>query len=142
MFCFVFVFLLSSKPWPFVQSFFDMRAPRQSHAVTLQLSVSFFFSFFFLFLRRCIFFDYFCIIAVSSLYGDCVVRFYLPDGVFLPCDHGLDLFTSAYYAIIQSINESIIESLDLNVLKSIKEEGLLPCFVFFHVLRPETGGIP
>ena len=24
------------------------------------------------------------------LYGEYVVRFFLPDGVFLPCDHGLD----------------------------------------------------
>ena len=29
--------------------------------------------------------------SVSSLYGECVVRVFLPDGVFLPCDHGLDL---------------------------------------------------
>ena len=39
-----------------------------------------------------------------------VVRFPLPDGVFLPCDHGLDFFTSAYYVIIQSINQSINRS--------------------------------
>ena len=40
--CFVFVFLLSLKPQPFVQSFFvDMNAPRQPHAVTLQLPASF-----------------------------------------------------------------------------------------------------
>ena len=30
---FVFLFLLSLKPGPFVQSFFDMHAPRQPHAV-------------------------------------------------------------------------------------------------------------
>ena len=29
-------------------------------------------------------------ISVFSLYGECVVRSFLPDGVFLPCDHGLD----------------------------------------------------
>ena len=34
LFCFVFVFFISLKPWHFVQSFFDMHAPRQPHAVT------------------------------------------------------------------------------------------------------------
>ena len=29
-------------------------------------------------------------IAVFSLYGEYVVRSFLPDGVFLPCDPGLD----------------------------------------------------
>ena len=29
-------------------------------------------------------------VAVFSLYGEYVVRFFLPDGVFPPCDHGLD----------------------------------------------------
>ena len=32
-----------------------------------------------------------------SLYGEYVVWFSLPDGVFLPCDHELDFFTSAFY---------------------------------------------
>ena len=32
----------------------------------------------------------FCTITVLSLYGKYVVRSLLPDGVFLPCDHGLD----------------------------------------------------
>ena len=31
LFCFVFVFMLSLKPRPFVQSSFDMQAPRQPH---------------------------------------------------------------------------------------------------------------
>ena len=35
-----------------------------------------------------------------SLYVEYVVRFSLPDGVFLPCDHGLDFFTSAYISTI------------------------------------------
>ena len=34
--------------------------------------------------------EYFCTIVVFSLYGGYVVRFLLPDGVFLPCDHGSD----------------------------------------------------
>ena len=32
----------------------------------------------------------FCIIAAFSLYGEYVVRSFLPNGVFLRCDHGLD----------------------------------------------------
>ena len=32
----------------------------------------------------------FCTIAVFSLYGEYAVRSFLPNGVFLPCDHGLD----------------------------------------------------
>ena len=32
------------------------------------------------------------------LYGEFVVRFFLPDGVFLPCDNELDL-TSPYVGI-------------------------------------------
>ena len=29
-------------------------------------------------------------IYVFSLYGEYVIRSFLPNGVFLPCDHGLD----------------------------------------------------
>ena len=48
------------------------------------------------------------IISVFSLYnGEYVVRFSLPGGVFLPCDHGLDFFTSAHVRI-QSINQYIV----------------------------------
>ena len=35
-----------------------------------------------------------------------LVRFFLPEGVFPPCDNGLDFFTSAYVRI-QSNNQSI-----------------------------------
>ena len=31
-----------------------------------------------------------CTIAVFSLYGEYAVRSFLPNGVFLSCDHGLD----------------------------------------------------
>ena len=44
----------------------------------------------FLFLWRCRFFRDVCTITVLSLYGEYIVRFPLRDGVFLPCDHGLD----------------------------------------------------
>ena len=46
----------------------------------------------FVFLEMSFFPSVFCtnIIAVFSLYGEHVVRYFLLDGVFLPCDHGLD----------------------------------------------------
>ena len=50
--------------------------------------VSFIFPF--IFLEMSLFPSIFCTIAVFSLYGEYVVRSFLPDGVFLPCDHGLD----------------------------------------------------
>ena len=95
LFGFVSVFILSLKPRPFVQSFFDMQAPRQPHV---------FLPFFLLILWRCVAFsESFCTIAVFSLYGEYVVRYFLPNGVFLPCDDALDVFTS----INQSIKISI-----------------------------------
>ena len=48
--------------------------------------VSFFFSFFIL--GDVTFSDIF--FAVFSLYREYVVRSFFPDGVFLPCDHGMD----------------------------------------------------
>ena len=48
--------------------------------------VSFFFSFF----ADVAFSEYFCTVTVFSLYGEYVVCFPLPDGVFVCCDHGLD----------------------------------------------------
>ena len=40
--------------------------------------------------RDAAFSEYFCTIVVLFLYGEYVVRSFLPDDVFLPCDHGLD----------------------------------------------------
>ena len=41
----------------------------------------------------------FCtIIAVFSLYGEYAVRSFLPNGVFLLCDHGLDYWFQLRYA--------------------------------------------
>ena len=48
------------------------------------------FSFPFVYLELALFPSIFCTIAVFSLYGEYVVRSFLPNGVFLPCDHGLD----------------------------------------------------
>ena len=33
---------------------------------------------------------FFCTISAFSLYGEYIVRSFLPNGVFLPCDNGLD----------------------------------------------------
>ena len=40
------------------------------------------------------------IITVLSLHGEYVVRFFLPDGVFLPFDHGLDFFYISYVVVV------------------------------------------
>ena len=105
LFCFVFVFILSLKPRPFVQSSFDIllllfvvvvccccllllfltiicRRPN-SHTC--------FFIFCFTVYSEMSFFpSIFCTIAAFSLCEEYVVRPFLPNGVFLPCDHGLD----------------------------------------------------
>ena len=36
-------------------------------------------------------FEYFVPLSFLSLYGEYVVRFSLPGGVLIPCDHGLDI---------------------------------------------------
>ena len=74
--------LSSLKPRPFVQSSFDVQAPRSPHV--LRVSFSFFgnaaFSEYFLYHFRFLF--------VWTI--EHVERSFLPNGVFLPCDHGLD----------------------------------------------------
>ena len=50
--------------------------------------VSFFFPF--VYLETSLFPNMFCTISAFSLCGEYVVRSFLPNGVFLPCDHGLD----------------------------------------------------
>ena len=44
----------------------------------------------FVYLDMSLFPSIFCTIAAFSLYGEYVVRSFLPNDVFLPCDHGLD----------------------------------------------------
>ena len=70
LFCFGFVFVLSMKPRPFVQSFFDMQAPRQPHV---------FLPFFLLFLWKCRCFRVFFVLLPFALCmeRDCV-RFFFP----------------------------------------------------------------
>ena len=65
-----------------------------------------------------LFTSFFCTITVFSLYRG-RRTFFLPDGVFLPCDHGLDF--SAYVRIhsIQSISKKI----DFTVYKKTTAES-------------------
>ena len=89
--------MISLKLRPFVQSFFDMQAPRQPHVL-----LYFFHVFVWIYI---VFPEVFCTIVIFSLSGKYAVRFSLPRDVFpLPCDHVLCFFTSAYYVNIQSIN--------------------------------------
>ena len=69
----------------------------------------FFLTFFLLFIWRRLFFRvFFCSImtAVCSLNGEYLVRSFLPDCVFLPCDLGLKNLTPSAYVRVQS-NQSI-----------------------------------
>ena len=77
LFCFVFVFKFSLKPRPFVQSSFDMQHP-DSHPC------------FFFFFGDVAFSEYFFVSFPLSLCIEYVVRSFLPNAVFLPCDRGLD----------------------------------------------------
>ena len=54
----------------------------------------------------------FCTIAVFSLNGEYVVRSFLPNGVFLPCEHGLAEFLTSTYVRIQSINKKSDKPVD------------------------------
>ena len=93
----------------FVQSVFVLRytcAPTATRSYLTTVCVLFLFLFLpFLFLWRCS--STFCAISVFSLYGEYVVRFLLPGGVFLPCDHGLDVlhFSLCGNSLDQSINQ-------------------------------------
>ena len=78
LFCFVFVFMFSLKPRPFIQLSFD------SAPIATRVSSSLFgdvaFSEYLLYHFRFLF--------VWTI--EYVVRSFLPNGLFLPCDHGLD----------------------------------------------------
>ena len=95
-------------------SYPDMYEPPQPHAVTynncLRPFLYLFLPFFCFLFGDVAFSEYFCTIAVVSLYGEYVipVRLFPSDGVFLPCDHGLDLDLDiisyiTFHARIQSI---------------------------------------
>ena len=88
--------LLALKTRPFVQSSFDMQASRYPH-------VFFFFFFPLVYLEMSLFPSIFCTISAFSLYGEYVVRSFFPNGVFLPCDHGLDFDITLCVNSINSI---------------------------------------
>ena len=76
-----------------------------------------------------------CTISVFSLYGEYVVRSFLPNGVFLPCDHGLE-FKSVYYVRIQSINQSINRLFE-KVQKILKDaQDLTPNAPLWSIIAP------
>ena len=57
---------------------------------------------------------FFCIISAFYLYGEYVARSFLPSGVFLLCDHGLDFDISLCE---NSINQSIIIRVHITTVK-------------------------
>ena len=76
------------KTRPFVQSSSDMQAPRQPPVCVCV----FVFVFVLFFLEMPLFPNIFCTTVVAfSLYREYVVRSFIPNGPFLPSDHGLDI---------------------------------------------------
>ena len=86
LFCFVF------RPYAFVEAAALRSIVLRYAGVPIATRVFFFFFFFFFFFSFLSLFPsiFLCIISSFSLYGEYVVRSFLPDGIFLPCDHGLD----------------------------------------------------
>ena len=85
LFCFVFVFMLSLKPRrPFVQSSFDMQAPRYPHVFLYFVSFCLF--------GDVVFSEYFFVPLLLLFLCMESMSYVLSsrNGVFLPCDHGLD----------------------------------------------------
>ena len=81
LFCFLFVFYV------FVEAATLRSIVLRYACAPIATRVSFFP---FVYLGMSLFPSIFCTIAAFSLYGEYVVRSFLPDGVFLPCNHGLD----------------------------------------------------
>ena len=85
--------MLSLEPRPFVQPSLDLRykcvpTSLRSYLTTdCVLFLLLFFLFLFLLFGDVAFPEY---LLPFSLYGEYIVRFSLPESIFLPCDHGLD----------------------------------------------------
>ena len=62
---------------------------------------------------------FFCTRAVSSLHGEYAVHFPLPDGVFLPCDHGLGFLHQLIYVRTPPIKKNTYVSLGKEHLKRV-----------------------
>ena len=100
LFCFVFVFKISLKPRPFVQSSFDMQA---GHPIATRVSLFFIF----VYLGMSLFFRFFFgTIAVFSLYGEYNTSYVLISFrmVFF------DLVTAGWIFCISLLLRSICES--------------------------------
>ena len=100
LWCYLCFVLLRSRLYAFVEATALRSTVLRYAGAPIATRVSFFFPF--VYLEMSLFPSILCTIAVLSLNGECVVRSFLPGGIFLPCDHELDFFTSAYYVRIQS----------------------------------------
>ena len=137
LFSFVFVFLLSLKPRPFVQSLRSSICMRpQPHAVTLNKSLC---PFLFVSLRSFFFFfgdvafsEYFCTITVYSSLSMESRSYVFPFRMmfFYLVTTGWILDISAYYVRIQSINQS-------KLVRSSFKHLYLPC-AFTRSTRANT----
>ena len=94
--------MLSLKPGPFVQSYFDMHAAQQPHEVTQLLSASLYFFFF----GSVAFSEHFCAIPLSfSLCMESTSYVFSPFWMVFFYLVTTDCFFTPTYVIIQSINQ-------------------------------------
>ena len=91
LWCYLCLVYLCFRLYAFVEATAFRSIVLQCAGASIATRVSVFFIFFYLEIHMSPFPSIFCtIIAVFSLYGEYVVRSFLSNGVFLPCDHGLD----------------------------------------------------
>ena len=76
-----------------------------------------------------------CTVVVSYLYGEYVVRFFLPNGVSLPCDHGLG-FEHQFMREFNSINEPKIHI--CSTCASLRSICLLYVCIYGHTYSKST----
>ena len=88
LWCYVCFVLLRFRLYAFVDAAALRSIILRYAGVPIATRVSFFFPF--AYLEISLFPSIFCTFAVFSLYGEYVVRSFLPNGVFIPCDNGLD----------------------------------------------------
>ena len=88
LWCYVCFVLLRFRLYAFVEAAALCSIVLRYAGAPIATRVSLFFPF--VYLEMSLFPIIFCTISVFSLYGEYVVRSFLPVGVFLPCDHGLD----------------------------------------------------
>ena len=88
--CYVWFVLLRFRLYAFIEAAALRSIVLRYAGAPIDTHVFLRFFFRFVYLEKSLFPSIFGLIAVFSLYGEYVVRFYFPNGVFLPCDHGLD----------------------------------------------------